>query len=153
MKIESERLLLYPISEKDMEQLIENEENLDLKQAYSEMLQGCLLEPEKRIWHALWFIELKSQRGTVVGDLSFKGLGADGMVELGYGLRDGYCGNGYMTEAVKAIAKWAIVQKGITRLEAETTVENKASQKVLIKAGFVPTGADGEEGPRFVFQR
>ena len=25
MKVESERLLLYPISEKDMEQLIENE--------------------------------------------------------------------------------------------------------------------------------
>ena len=153
MKIESERLLLYPISEKEMEQLIETEKSLDLKQAYSEMLQGCLLEPEKRIWHALWFIELKSQRGTVVGDLSFKGLGADGMVELGYGLRDGYCGNGYMTEAVKAISKWAIAQKGITRLEAETTVENKASQKVLTKAGFVPTGANGEEGPRFVFHR
>ena len=49
MKIESERLLLYPISEKEMEQLIENEENLDLKQAYSEMLQGCLQEPEKRM--------------------------------------------------------------------------------------------------------
>ena len=153
MKIESERLLLYPISEKEMEQLIENEESLDLKQAYSEMLQGCLQEPEKRIWHALWFIELKSQRGTVVGDLSFKGLGADGMFELGYGLRDGYCGNGYMTEAVKAISIWAISQKGITRIEAETTVENKASQKVLAKAGFVPTGANGEEGPRFVFQR
>ena len=153
MKIESERLLLYPISEKEMEQLIENEESLDLKQAYSEMLQGCLQEPEKRIWHVLWFIELKSQRGTVVGDLSFKGLGADGMVELGYGLRDGYCGKGYMTEAVKAISKWAIAQQGITRLEAETTVENKASQKVLTKAGFVPTGANGEEGPRFVFRR
>ena len=153
MKIESERLLLYPISEKEMEQLIENEKSLDLKQAYSEMLQGCLQEPEKRIWHALWFIELKSQRGTVVGDLSFKGLGADGMVELGYGLREGYCGNGYMTEAVKAISEWAIAQKGITRLEAETTVENTASQKVLIKAGFVPTGVNGEEGPRFVFRR
>ena len=46
MKIETERLLLYPISDKEMVQLVENEKDADLKQAYSEMLQGCLLEPE-----------------------------------------------------------------------------------------------------------
>ena len=94
MKIVTARLLLYPISEEKMQLLIAQERNADLKQAYSEMLQGCFDEPEKRIWHILWFIELKNQKGTIVGDLSFKGLGSDGMVELGYGLREGYCGNG-----------------------------------------------------------
>ena len=152
MKIESERLLLYPISDKKMEQLIENEQDADLKQAYSEMLQGCINEPEKRMWHAVWFMELKSQPGTIVGDLSFKGLATDGMVELGYGLREGYCGHGYMTEAVKAMTKWALRQEGVTRVEAETTSENKASQKVLTNAGFILTGETGEEGPRFLFK-
>ena len=152
MKIESERLLLYPISDKKMEQLIENEQDADLKQAYSEMLQGCLNKPEKRMWYAVWFMELKSQPGTIVGDLSFKGLATDGMVELGYGLREGYCGHGYMTEAVKAMTKWALGQEGVTRVEAETTSENKASQKVLTNAGFILTGETGEEGPRFLFK-
>ena len=152
MKIESERLLLYPISDKKMELLIENEQDADLKQAYSEMLQGCLNKPEKRMWYAVWFMELKSQPGTIVGDLSFKGLATDGMVELGYGLREGYCGHGYMTEAVKAMTKWALRQEGVTRVEAETTSENKASQKVLTNAGFILTGETGEEGPRFLFK-
>ena len=152
MKIETERLLLYPISDKEMVQLVDNEQDADLKQAYSEMLQGCVSEPEKRIWHAVWFMELKSHRGTIVGDLSFKGLAADGMVELGYGLRDGYCGHGYMTEAVKAISAWAVVQKGVTRIEAETAPENTASQRVLMNVGFIPTGENGEEGPRFLYK-
>lgn len=152
MKIKSERLLLYPISDKEMEQLIENEEDANLKQAYSEMLQGCINEPEKRVWHAVWFMEMKEQPGTIVGDLSFKGLAADGMVELGYGLRDGYCGHGYMTEAVKAISEWAMAQKGVTRIEAETAPDNTASQRVLKNAGFVPTGKNGEEGPRFLYK-
>ena len=153
MKIVTARLLLYPISEEEMRLLIVQEKDVVLKQAYSEMLQGCIDEPEKRIWHILWFIELKSKKGTVVGDLSFKGLGADGMVELGYGLREGYCGNGYMTEAVKAITEWAVSQEGVSRVEAETAPENTASQRVLAKAGFIPTGVNGEEGPRFRFEK
>ena len=153
MVIESKRLLLYPICDDEMLQLIDKEKDADLRKAYSEMLQGCRMEPEKRMWHALWFMELKSQRGTVVGDLSFKGLAADGMVEIGYGLRDGYCGNGYMTEAVRAIVQWALAQEGVNRVEAETTSENMASQKVLANAGFIPTGENGEEGPRFMYQQ
>ena len=33
MKIETERLLLYPISDKEMVQLVDNEQDADLKQA------------------------------------------------------------------------------------------------------------------------
>ena len=39
--------------------------------------------------------------------------------------------HGYMTEALKAVSKWALAQKGVTR------------------AGFVPAGMVGKEGPRF----
>jgi RimJ/RimL family protein N-acetyltransferase len=152
MKIETERLILYPISNQEMESLIENENDAELKQAYSEMLQGCINEPENRIWYAVWLMELKNHSGTIVGDFCFKGLCADGMVEIGYGLREGFCGKGYMTEALKAITAWALAQSGVTRVEAETDPENKASQKVLAVCGFIPTGTIGEEGPRFVFK-
>lgn len=149
--LESERLLIYPISDEKLKQIIENESNGDLKQAYAEMLEGCLREPEKRIWSALWFIELKERPGTVVGDISFKGFNSGGSVELGYGLREGFCGKGYMTEAVKAIAAWALAQCGVTCVEAETEPDNALSQRVLTRAGFVPTGVMGEEGPRYVY--
>ncbi|MCR4615465.1 MAG: GNAT family N-acetyltransferase [Clostridiales bacterium] len=153
MRIESERLVIYPVSDDEMRIIAENEKDAELKQAYSEMLEGCLKEPENRIWYALWLIELKEPVGTVAGDLCFKGLAADGTVEIGYGLKDGFCGKGYMTEAVKAVAKWALEQNCVKRVEAETAPENEASQRVLAACGFVPSGTVGEEGPRFVLKK
>ena len=149
MNIESERLNLYPISDGEMRQLIEETKEPEMKQAYTEMLQGCFDAPKMRMWYAVWFMELKDKPGTIVGDFCFKGLGEDGTVEIGYGLRAGFCGNGYMTEAVKTVAEWALKQEGVKRVEAETAEENEASKRVLEKAGFKPTGTFGEEGPRY----
>ncbi|MBR3474291.1 MAG: GNAT family N-acetyltransferase [Oscillospiraceae bacterium] len=153
MRLETERLLLSPLSEEEMEALIAEEADPELRQAYGEMLQGCRREPDKRLWYAVWAIRLKSRPGTVIGDFCFKGLNPDGMVEIGYGLRQGFCGKGYMTETVRAVTAWALSQPGVTRVEAETDPGNLTSQKVLAAAGFVPTGVRGEEGPRFVFQK
>lgn len=150
--IETRRLLLYPVSDDEMEVLIQNEPDPEMKQAYTEMLEGCLKDPEKRIWSAVWLMEIKGSAGTVAGDFSFKGLGADGTVEIGYGLRPGFCGNGYMTEAVGAVSEWALTQEGVTRVEAETDENNTASQGVLLRAGFLPAGVRGKEGPRYVFR-
>ena len=150
-EIETERLILYPLSDAEMTELIERESVPELKQAYAEMLLGCTRESAHRLWYAVWQMELKDGSGTVVGDLCFKGLGADGTVELGYGLYEGCCGKGYMTEAVRAISAWALSQQGVTRVEAETAPDNLSSQRVLIGAGYHPTGRQGEEGPRFVY--
>lgn len=152
MKIETDRLMLYPISDGEMKELIENETDPVMKQAYSEMLLGCTDDPENRIWYAVWLMELRSEPGTIAGDFCFKGLGADGMIEIGYGLREGFCKNGYMTEALKAVCGWALLQNGVSRIEAETESSNAASQRVLERSGFIPTGTDGEEGPRFVYK-
>ena len=46
--------------------------------------------------------------------------------------------------------QWAAGQPGVTRIEAETEMENLASQRVLEKCGFVATGNIGAEGPRYV---
>ncbi len=150
MRIESERLYIYPIGDEEMEKLIADETDPELKRAYSEMLRGCIDHPANRIWYAVWNIELKNSPGAVVGDLSFKGLEADGTAEIGYGLAEAYRGRGYMTEAVKTVCRWALSQKGVKRIEAETEPGNTASQKVLYSSGFRPTGTSGREGPRFV---
>ncbi len=149
LKIETERLALYPLSNEAMRQLIDAEKDEMLKQAYSEMLQGCIADPKNRIWYSMWVMELKEKPGIIVGDFCFKGPSKNGMVEIGYGLRDGFCGNGFMTEAVKAISEWALTQKNVNIVEAETSDDNEKSKNVLFNAGFKFLGNIGEEGPRF----
>ncbi len=48
IKIETKRLLLYPISDEEMQKVIDDEKDPDMKKAYSEMLQGCLDNPENQ---------------------------------------------------------------------------------------------------------
>ena len=150
MRVETERMYLYPLSNEEMRLVIEKESDLEMKQAYTEMLGGSLSNPDKRIWYAIWNMELKDEPGIIIGDFSFKGLSDDGVVEIGYGLKEEYRHYGYMTEALKAITEWALSQKSVKQVEAETDAENIASQKVLLQSGFISNGKMGEEGPRFV---
>ncbi len=152
MRLETERLFIYPVSDGEMRSLAESEKDSELRKAYSEMLRGCLDCPESRAWYAAWDMELRDSPGTVAGDLCFKGPPEGGAVEVGYGLRAGFCGKGYMTEALRALCAWALTQPGVMLIEAETEPGNAASQAVLARAGFVLTGKAGEEGPRFVLR-
>ena len=145
--IETERLRIYPATREQMEAFIASETDANLKKAYTEMLEGCLRNPDQWEWYAMWMIEL--QEGTHIGDLCFKGLGSNGIVEIGYGILEEYQGQGYATEAVGATVNWALLQPGVTRVEAETEPDNQASQRILEKCGFLPSGIVGEEGPRF----
>lgn len=148
MVIETERLTIHIASDSEMTEFIEKQTDAELITAYREMLQGCLDHPYDRDWYALWMIE--DRRGSHIGDLSFKGPENNGSVEIGYGINEENRGNGYATEAVIAAAEWALRQPGVRRVEAETEPGNRASQRVLEKCGFLPTGTSGEEGPRFV---
>ena len=144
---ETKRLRLYPASREQMEAFIAAETDGDLKAAYTQMLEGCLRHPDQWEWYAMWMIEL--QDGTHIGDLCFKGLDASGAAEVGYGLLEEYRGQGYAAEALEAAVSWALKQDGVTRVEAETEPDNRASQRILEKCGFRPSGVVGEEGPRF----
>ena len=145
--IKTKRLRIYPASQEETEAIIATEANADLKKAYTEMPEGCLRHGDQWQWYAMRMIEMRD--GTHIGDLCFKGIGANGMVEIGYGISEGHQGQGYATEAVDATVLWALEQTGVKRVEAETEPDNRASQRVLEKCGFLPSGAIGEEGPRF----
>ena len=148
----TERLKIYPISIDKLKEIVENEKNEILKMAYKEMLDGCLKYPEKYIWYTLWFIELKDSANEIVGSLSFKGISENGTIEIGYGINDGYENNGYTTEAVEAVVKWASMQENVKQIEAEAEESNIASIRVLEKCNFVPNGEMGEEGIRFIWK-
>ena len=134
-----------------MEALISSEPNAELKAAYSEMLDGCLNNPDQWEWYAIWIIELSD--GTHIGDLCFKGLNSNGVAEIGYGILEEYQGQGYATEAVKAALTWAFQNPNVTAIEAETDADNAASKRVLEKCGFVANGIMGKEGPRYALKR
>ena len=149
--IETENLKIYTASQNEMERFIESQTNDVLKTAYKEMLNGCLENPEQWEWYAIWMIELKD--GTHIGELCFKGLDSNGVVEIGYGIMEQYQEHGYATEAVKAISAWAFQEPKVTAIEAEIDDKNIASKKVLEKCGFIFTGKKGKEGPRYKLTR
>lgn len=145
--IETNRLKIHAASRDEMETFIEAQTVDVLRAAYTEMLDGCLEHPDQWEWYAIWMIELKD--GIHVGELCFKGLSADGIAEIGYGICEEYQSNGYATEAVKAILEWAFSQPEVVTVEAETDPDNTASIRVLEKCGFALNGIIGEEGPRW----
>lgn len=60
--------------------------------------------------------------------------------ELGFVLARAFWGRGYMTEAVNALIAWALKQKEIYRVWAVCDIDNKASARVMEKAGMVREG-------------
>lgn len=148
--VTTERLEIVPLSDGQMLTLIDIEQDPEMRQAYTEMRELALTHPENRLWYTAWQMRLRETR-EAVGDLCFKGLSPEGIAEIGYGMYPAYEGRGFMTEAVKAIVLWASRQPGVREIQAETEPGNRASQRVLEKAGFRPNGITGEEGPRFTW--
>jgi RimJ/RimL family protein N-acetyltransferase len=81
--------------------------------------------------------------GRAIGGVGFKGQPMGGRVEIGYGLTPSARGDGYAAEAVVALVALA-AERGISRVIADTTLDNIASQRTLIRAGFRLVGADDE---------
>lgn len=149
-EIKTKRMVLHPMTDAEIEMLMECLDSDKLRTAYGEMLDGCKRDPANRVWYAPWRMALKNG-ADYIGDLGFKSPVKDHSVEIGYGIRPEYEGKGYTTEAVQAMTQWAFGQKDVVFVEAETAPDNRASQRVLEKCGFVPDGT-GAEGPRFVLE-
>jgi RimJ/RimL family protein N-acetyltransferase len=73
--------------------------------------------------------------GRAIGGTGFKGQPGGGCVEIGYGLAPSARGHGYAAEAVIALLTVA-ADHGLSKVIADTTLDNIASQRTLIRAGF-----------------
>jgi RimJ/RimL family protein N-acetyltransferase len=61
----------------------------------------------------------------------------DGTWEVGYHIGGDYTRQGYATEAVKAFLPVIMPKLGLSRIKGICLADNKASQKVMERCGFV----------------
>jgi [ribosomal protein S5]-alanine N-acetyltransferase len=92
----------------------------------------------------IWVI-IERATQTVVGDVGFKGLPADGAVEIGYSVVPGRRRRGYASEAAAALVDWARGQEDVEVILAACDRGNVASIRTLERLGFARTGMDGDE--------
>lgn len=151
MTIETERLMLIPLSPKLLRLWAQDIEALDKELSCSYMaepMDGFFLDivrhqleitekdPDNYLWHSFWLLMRKSDR-VIVGSADFKDVpNTFCEVEIGYGLGAAFQHNGYMTEAVMAMCEWALKQEGVKAVIAETDLDGYASQRILGRCGF-----------------
>jgi [ribosomal protein S5]-alanine N-acetyltransferase len=97
--------------------------------------------------------------GTFLGWCTVTGWNPDHRsASIGYCFDDAVWGQGYATEAARALLQWAFDTLDLNRVQAETDTRNVASARVLAKLGFVREGTlredcvvDGEVSDSWVF--
>lgn len=144
--IKTERLILRPYRPEDVDDLYRNVQDtrihrmtLSLPFPYTrEHAKNWVAENNaaahrrKKKERLVFAIEFA---GEVVGNIGLHKLKAH-KAELGYWLAPQVWGRGLMTEAVSALTRYALYTLGLRRVYATAFVKNRASQRVLEKAGF-----------------
>ncbi|WP_235455887.1 GNAT family N-acetyltransferase [Streptomyces olivochromogenes] len=91
------------------------------------------------------FALVRRQDGRSVGGMGFHSApDEDGRVEIGYDLVESARGQGYATEALRALAHWALARDDVQALFATVERDNTASQAVVTRAGFKKVSEEEE---------
>ncbi|MFB7546641.1 GNAT family N-acetyltransferase [Streptomyces sp. NPDC056154] len=90
---------------------------------------------------ACHFHVLVDDQGVILGRFNLVDA-ANGSAELGYRVAEKATGRGLATATVRHLCTLAAEEYGLTTLRAATTHDNPASQTVLTRTGFIPTGEE-----------
>ncbi|MEV8597994.1 GNAT family N-acetyltransferase [Streptomyces sp. NPDC052012] len=100
---------------------------------------------EEGVFRPEWtmYVLVRREDDRAVGAMGFHGAPDDtGRVEIGYDLAEDARGQGYATEALRALAAWALEQDGVRKVAAVVERGNVPSQKVVARAGFTQVAED-----------
>lgn len=87
-----------------------------------------------------WGIEIKGSKG-IIGTVGFNAWSLKHRrAEIGYEIHPEHWRKGYIFEAVSKVIQYGFDELGLTRIGAVVFVENEASNKLLVKAGFQKEG-------------
>jgi ribosomal-protein-alanine N-acetyltransferase len=160
MILQTERLHIIPLSYGQMEKYVRHDLSLEAElelmkferivsermrqKIITKVLPAMIASRGDYLFHTFWMITDR-HKNTAVAEFCFKGKpDARNEVEIGYETYKAFRGSGYMSEAVDALTTWAAKHPDVKSVLAETDPANLASQKVLLKNGFVNVGADSE---------
>ena len=148
VRLETARLRLRQLTEDDVDRLVE----LDADPLVMRFINGGRETPRDEVvddvlprmtrWYDVrpdlghWAAELL-ESGAFVGWFGLAPVADDPAdLSLGYRLRREYWGQGLATEGCHALVRAAFTEIGAERVSAETMTVNKASRRVLSKAGL-----------------
>jgi ribosomal-protein-alanine N-acetyltransferase len=128
-----------------------NDRGDDFYELYAERHRELLTEQDSGecIFHVL-----VDQDGTVTGRVNLYDV-VDGSARVGYRVAQRVAGRGVATAALRQLCRLAQADYGLRNLTAETSSENRASQRVLEKAGFSATEdceVAGQPGIRYTLR-
>nr|AGC71659.1 ribosomal-protein-L7p-serine acetyltransferase [uncultured bacterium A1Q1_fos_2386] len=140
-------LTLRPFLPGDVESLARHANNRRVWQNLRDGFPHPYTEDDARRWvtHAAGQPDPQSVFAIVKDELVIGGIGVHRLdkdpvyrdtAELGYWLAEPYWGRGLMTQAVKAVTRYAFDELGLFRLEAGVFGWNVSSARVLEKAGY-----------------
>ena len=144
--IKTPRLIIKPIASKDEDRLMDiliNEEiaktfmlpefknREDSRKLAQKIITNSDINNHEHLEYGIYLDDVLI--GTI-NDVEFN----DEEIEVGYLIHPDYQGKGYATENLKAVIN-EIGQMGFKRLTAGYFIENKASQRVMEKAGMTKT--------------
>lgn len=81
----------------------------------------------------------ESINSPLIGNVSLMKI-ENSQAEIGYWLGKPHWGRGLMTEAVRAVVGFGFTSLRLTRIHGGHITGNPASGRVMVKAGFIPTG-------------
>jgi RimJ/RimL family protein N-acetyltransferase len=139
LTVEQFRLLLCGMDKlEEALKLIPSGESLDshTQQAMDGLFKEALNHSDNYWWYTNWQIILKSENRLIGSACFMKEPDENGEVEIGYGIHDKYWNKGFMTETVKAICEWALLQDNVKSVIAETEINNYSSHRVLEKSAL-----------------
>lgn len=153
MKLETENLILYPLTKSLIKQILHDEvtdystsewlteDNRTLLTWMHEELYAFM--PPKIGFTSWIFIEKSTKQ--VIGDGGYKGNpNAQGEIEIGYEIIKSKRQKGYATEAIEALLEWTLTQNEVKSIIAKCHYENIPSQNLLDKLGFKIIGEEDE---------
>ena len=148
MHLETKNLTLALQSPDQVRAMIDTLPPSERREVSPEWLARISSSPVPDPWlHGFALLERVS--GASVGNAAFKGPpGADGAVEIAYGIAPEHRGKGYATEAAGALTDFAFASGLVRHVRAHTVPAANASTAVLTKCGFRKVGAvvDREDG-------
>ena len=104
-------------------------------EGFKEITRELLREQEN---HDVYMHLIRDAQGVMVGRINLSVLGKDRKTaELGYRIGENVTNLGYASEAVKLVLEKAFTTYGFNRIIAGTATGNLASQRVLLKNGFI----------------